>query len=403
MKKIIFSLLIGGLIFTSCNKVKEHSHVHGENCEHSHDHDHDHTSFSEEAHEHIATDENPNAISFSESQQQKIDFEIVFPKMERFGQVIKSTAQILSSQTDESMVSAKASGVVVFQGSDWVSGKAVDAGQQLLTISGTGLSENNAEARFAEIKARYEKAKAAYQRAEALIEDRIISQKEFLEISAEYETSKALYDNVVRNFSSKGQRISSPITGFIREIYVSNGEYVEEGQLLMTVSKNRKLLLKADLQPKYNHLLPFISSAVIRSANGRFTFTLEELNGKLLSFGKSLTDENYLIPVTFQVDNKPDFITGGLVEIYIKIKSDKEIMTIPHSAITEEQGAFFVYVQLCPESFEKREIAIGQTDGVRTEVRSGLELTERIVSKGAISVKLAQSSGSLDPHAGHVH
>jgi hypothetical protein len=53
--------------------------------------------------------------------------------------------------------------------------------------------------------------------------------------------------------------------------------------------------------------------------------------------------------------------------------------------------------------FEKREVKIAGTDGLQTEVISGLNADERIVTQGAMQVKLAKSTGALDPHAGHVH
>ena len=51
----------------------------------------------------------------------------------------------------------------------------------------------------------------------------------------------------------------------------------------------------------------------------------------------------------------------------------------------------------------KREVKIGQTDGVRTEILSGLNGQERVVAKGAVLVKLAQATGSLDAESGHAH
>ena len=60
-------------------------------------------------------------------------------------------------------------------------------------------------------------------------------------------------------------------------------------------------------------------------------------------------------------------------------------------------------VQLTPELFEKREVVIGATDGLNTEIINGLTDNERVVAEGAILVKLSQASGALDPHAGHVH
>ena len=78
-------------------------------------------------------------------------------------------------------------------------------------------------------------------------------------------------------------------------------------------------------------------------------------------------------------------------------------MTVPNSSLVEEMGNYFVFVQLTPEFFEKREVKTGKSNGLRTEILSGLKENERIVGKGAVLVKLAQASGKLDAHAGHVH
>jgi multidrug efflux pump subunit AcrA (membrane-fusion protein) len=78
-------------------------------------------------------------------------------------------------------------------------------------------------------------------------------------------------------------------------------------------------------------------------------------------------------------------------------------LTIPNSAILEEQGNFSVFVQITPELFEKREVTPGTTDGLRTEILKGVNPGERVISVGAILVKLAQATGSLDAHSGHVH
>jgi hypothetical protein len=83
--------------------------------------------------------------------------------------------------------------------------------------------------------------------------------------------------------------------------------------------------------------------------------------------------------------------------------TNSKAITIPNGALLEEQGISYVFVQVTPEMFEKREVKIGGTDGLHTEVISGLNADERIVTQGAMQVKLAKSTGALDPHAGHVH
>ena len=76
---------------------------------------------------------------------------------------------------------------------------------------------------------------------------------------------------------------------------------------------------------------------------------------------------------------------------------------LPNTAIVEEMGIYCVFVQTCTDSFEKRIITKGVTDGHNTQIISGVKAGERVVSKGAVNVKLAQGSAALDPHAGHVH
>ncbi|MFZ4707519.1 MAG: efflux transporter periplasmic adaptor subunit, partial [Bacteroidales bacterium] len=80
-----------------------------------------------------------------------------------------------------------------------------------------------------------------------------------------------------------------------------------------------------------------------------------------------------------------------------------QAVTVPNDALLEEQGNYFVYVQINPELFEKREVNPGATDGLRTELIKGVSANERIVSRGATLVKLTQATGTLDAHSGHVH
>jgi hypothetical protein len=150
-------------------------------------------------------------------------------------------------------------------------------------------------------------------------------------------------------------------------------------------------------------LLSNITSANIRLTNSNRIYSLEELNGRVLSYGKSADVNNPLIPVLFQVNNKAGLLAGSFVELFIKTQTTAQAITVLNEAIIEEMGNYFVFVQLTPELFEKRAVIKGVTDGIRTEITEGIAAGDRVVSKGAILVKLAQSSAALDPHAGHVH
>lgn len=344
-----------------------------------------------------------NAIVFTKEQSWKVDFATEKPMVEPFGQIIKTVAKVQPAQGDEVVVTAKTNGVVSLLETGLQEGRNVADGQILLTISGSGLAENSWNVRYAEAKNNYEKAKADYERMIELAKDKIVPERELVAAQTEFENAKALFDNMNTNFNAKGQRVLSPISGYTKQLFVQNGQYVEVGQPIIAISQNRSLQLTADVQQKFASALGAISSASIRTLNSSKTYTLKELNGKVLSYGRSVNPDNYLVPVTLQIDNRGEILPGSFVELYLKVLSNSVALTVPNTSLLEEQGSFFVFVQLSPELFEKRVVQTGATDGTKTEILKGIDKNDRIVAKGAMLVKLAQASAALDPHSGHVH
>ena len=344
-----------------------------------------------------------NTTVFTKEQSWKIDFVTELPNKEPFGQVIKTTALVQSAQGDEILVSAKTNGIVILSTDNILEGKSVSNGQVLCSISGSGLADNNSSVRFMEAQNNFEKAKFNYERLKGLAINKIVSEKDLLNTKNQYDNAKVIYDNLNKNFNSSGQNVVSPMNGFVKQLWVQNGQYVESGQAMVSISQNKTLLLSADVQQKYASILGAINSANIRTLHDNQTYTLEELNGKILSFGRNTNNDNYLIPVSIQFDNTGSFVPGGFVEIYLKTLTNAHALTIPNTALLEEHGIYFVFVQITPELFEKREVKPGATDGLKTEIKKGIGQSERIVTRGAIHIKLAQTTGTLDAQSGHVH
>ena len=452
MKKIFLVIaLIAGLV--SCrldnghnnHEHSAHSHQHSESCshnhDHSHDHDHDHNhdhnhehsadshqhsadcnhDHNHDAHNHEAETHNHNhahssqpaahshehnhgddAITFPIDQQKKIDFEVVEVVTEPLYQVIRTSAQIVPSQESEKILTATTSGIVTFESKDIVHGLDVKSGQVLFSIDNDEMADDNLSTRREEVEVEYEKAKLDYERKQTLAEDKIISESELLDAKAEYLKAKKHYDNMLKNYPEGKTLHRATISGSIGEVLVSNNSYVEAGQAIMTLTQNDKLYLRADLQSKYYPVLKDIKTANVKTNEG-IVYSLNDLGGRLLSYGKTTDVNNPLIPVTFEVKNNGNLIPGSFVEIFITAESDKMGVMLPNSAIVEEMGIYCVFVQTCVDSFEKRIVTKGVTDGSKTQILKGVAAGERVVSKGAVNVKLAQGSAALDPHAGHVH
>lgn len=344
-----------------------------------------------------------NATVFTKEQSWKIDFATGYPQTGPFGQVIKTTALVESTRDNEMVVTAKSEGIVLFSSNSLFEGKEIREGQSLFTISGKGFTDNNITVKYNEAKSNFTRAEADYARAVELAKDKIVSEKELLSLRNQYETTKAVFDNLSKNAGEFGQTIVSPLTGYVKQVKVENGSYVEAGQPVMVVSQNQSLVVRAEVPQRYANVLGTLYSANIQNLNDTIVWTLEQLKGKILAWGKSANNGNYLLPVTLQIENRGNFIPGSFVELYLKTLSGNEVLTVPETALLEEQGNHFVWVQITPELFEKREVKTGTSDGLHREITRGLQADERIVTRGGMLIKLSQAAGALDAHSGHVH
>ena len=128
---------------------------------------------------------------------------------------------------------------------------------------------------------------------------------------------------------------------------------------------------------------------------------MSEMNGKLLSYGKTSSNNSFYIPVTFEFDNVGNIIPGAFAEVYLLAQPKDNIISVPVSALTEEQGLNFVYLQIEDDAFKKQEVTVGQNNGDRAEILKGLKKGDKIVTNGVYQVKLAASSSVIPD--GHNH
>ena len=316
-----------------------------------------------------------------------------------FHQVIKTSGQVLAAQGDESVAVATVAGVVSFRNKNVVEGMQVGKGSPLLTLSSQNMAEGDPvqKARIA-----YEVSKKEYERMKALVASKIVSEKEFAQAKQAYENARISYEAVARNHTPQGQTVTAPIGGYVKSLLVKEGDYVSVGQPLVSITQNRRLFLRADVSEKYYNALPSVASANFSTPYNNKVYSLTDLNGRLLSYGKASGEGSYYIPVTFEFDNKGEVVPGSFVEIYLLTKPMEGVISVPRSALTEEQGSFFVYLQIDEECYRKQLVTLGADDGERVQVLTGLHAGDRLVTKGAYQVKLAGATNAIPAHS-HEH
>jgi cobalt-zinc-cadmium efflux system membrane fusion protein len=341
-------------------------------------------------------------ISYLKEQAWKVEFANQEVKKQTFNDVIKTSGQILSAPGDEMIVTAKASGVVIFSGKNTIVGSAVNSGNSLFTITGGDMTESNIDASVKDAKANYLKAKADYERSKSLVADKIVSEREHQQVKLQFENAQTAYTTVSKNYSGKGQNVLAPMSGFIKNVLVTEGQFVPSGTPLATISKNKRLLVQANVSQNYFNRLSSITSANFKTPQSDVVYNTTALNGKIVSYGKSASTSTPFIPVTFEINNEDQLVSGSIIEIYLKSSTIADALVVPVSSLIEEQGIFYVYVQTGGESFQKREVKLGASDGLNVQILSGIVENERVVTKGSYQIKLSSASGALPAH-GHEH
>ena len=321
-------------------------------------------------------------------------------KKQEFRDILKTTGIIIPSRENVQNYQAQSGGFIHFVKNNLVLGSAVKKGDVLFEIRGGILTEENYDLKFHEIKLEYEKNKMNYERASELIKDRIVSEEKFLEIKTNFKNIEARYFVYLENRNQNGQKVISKTTGYIHQIYASEGEYINAGEKLATVITRNKLILQADVPQNHFDKLSTFTSASFTTSYSNKVYRSEALNGKLLAYGRSTDESSFFTPVSFEIDYKTDLLPGSFVEINLFGKPFSGAIVIPKTALMEEQGKIYVFLHHEDGDYEKRYVELGADDGEFVQILAGLEENQMVVVAGAYQVKLAAMSTALpDTHS----
>ena len=401
MKKLISLISIVATIYLfGCNHAAKQNQDHSE-ADHVHE-----LSDTTQAHEgedatHIHEgEETSNTREAEDHQHDEAEIQIRTLKKQEFRDILKTTGVIIPSRENVQLYQAQSSGFIHFINNNLVHGSAVKKGDPLFEIQGGILTDENYDLKFHEIKLEYEKNKINYERASELIKDRIISKEKFLEIKTNFKNTESRYLAYLENRDQNGQKVISKTTGYIHQVYASEGEYINAGEKLATVITQDKLILQADVPQNYFNKLSTFTSASFTTSYSNNVYRSEALNGKLLAYGRSTDESSFFTPVSFEIDYDTDLLPGSFVEINLLGKPFTGAIVVPKTALMEEQGKIYVFLHHEDGDYEKMYVELGADDGEFVQVLAGLEENQMIVVVGAYHVKLAAVSTDLpDTHS----
>lgn len=387
MQKYYFLFAIYSLfMLTAC-------HQHAQD-EHDHDHDHDAHHEQEAAAEHAHSSDE---IVFPADKAAAVGLEVETIQPAPFAEAIKVSGTILTPADKTQSVVAALEGVIAMPRPLTV-GAAVRRGDVLATISVQGIAAADP---LETARIQYEAARKEYERASRLVDDKIVSAQEMEQITLRYYTAKNRYEALQSKRATDGAiQIIAPQDGYITALYFANGDYVSAGQALLTVGQTHDLLLQVDVPERYWSRLGSVRTANFIPAYSDTVYRLADLHGRLLSVGRLVGAQAGYVPVVFAFSNQSELVPGAYADVYLLLSDSHDALSVPRSAITEDQGIHYIYIRLDESCYTKREVTLGQSNGDRVLVTSGLHAGETVVTRAAMQVRLA---GSATVIPGHTH
>lgn len=323
-------------------------------------------------------------IELADEQAARLGVEVDTIQPGEFADAIRCSGVIERSAADAATATAPAAGIVTLAPGITV-GATVGRGALIATVNPSAVSGGD-QNRAA--KAALDAARREVERLTPLMADRLATAAEYNAAVAAYEAAKAAYSPAAGT-----GRVVAPRAGVITAVAAADGTYVQPGQAVATVAGDNRLTLHAEITGDNAPRLASITDARIGD------FTLSRHGGRK----EGVSSENGYACIFFSFDNDGSRLPGSGVEVYLLGVARPGVIAVPLGAISEQQGEYYVYLKHSPGHYEKAPVSLGASDGLRVEITSGLKGGETVVTAGATTVRLAESSGAVPEGHSHSH
>ncbi len=241
------------------------------------------------------------------------------------------------------------------------------------------LNKSGASSQFFQAQAAYLNAEKNFERMQNLLKEGAISQQAFDLVETGYEVAKANFDA-----ARSTVEITSPLSGVVTAINVNLGDLTNPTIPMATVANIGRM--KAIINVGESDVPNFFV--------GQQTKIYSVMNPDLIQTGKitqlsksaNIQSRTFEIQSTFSNTQDRWFKPGMFCRVAVDMKSKKDALTIPLSAVVKSGEADGVYIINDSKSYLKT-ITLGLSDGKNVEVISGLKSGDKIVTLGMNNLK----------------
>lgn len=351
-------------------------------------------------------------IGFLKEQQWTGDFALEEAQPRELRESVSAPATVRASADGSAEIVAPTAGTVRAVGQFPALGDRVVRGQTLAMLAprlGGGTDAASLQAELATARSQAALAGGDAARMESLYAMEAVSQRRLQEARSAQQVAqarlRAAQDRVSQlGGGGGGIALKSPLAGTIALLPVANGAAVEDGDVLFHIVDRSELWLHAHVAE---------SDAARLEQPGGAAFDLPGLeapveirvgeNGRLVGVGSMIDPDSRSVPVVFALtEPDPRIALNQTVQARVFTGRMRTALGVPVGAVIDDGGQRVVYVMRSGQSFSRVPVRLGLRDGDRFEVLEGLEPGERVVSRGAMQLRLAAATPEAMGH-GHAH
>jgi RND family efflux transporter MFP subunit len=177
--------------------------------------------------------------------------------------------------------------------------------------------------------------------------------------------------------------IYSTVSGIVTERKVTQGQYVNSGEVLVIVTDLSTIWVKADV---YQPDLPSVHTGQpVEITSDSLPGTT--LHGRVGFLDTSINPQTRTASARIEVPNPSMRLRPGMfVQVKFAAPAGHDVLAIPRSAVLDTGIRKFVYVAKANGEFEGRQVQLGPAGTDYYPVLTGLKEGERIVSQGSFLI-----------------
>jgi RND family efflux transporter MFP subunit len=250
-------------------------------------------------------------------------------------------------------------------------------------------------------------AQQKFERAQELLNQGLLPRQSYEEIESRQKSAQASYDLAVQeartlagsvrqyrasselaNKKLQDSHIRAPLSGYIKDRSVEEGQYVKAQTPVMTIVNVDPLRARLAIPEKMAKWISVGQTVTVSvEAYPDRTFT-----GKISRINPAVEEQTRSFQAEALIENHEGLLKPGFyVKASIPTTKTEQVLSVPQQALSYSYGVYSVYV-VSDNKLELKEVKIGDRVGDRVEILSGISQGQSVVLPAKEGVLLREGA-----------